>query len=158
AFGGRADVMAVYDPTRKGTVVHSGTYNGNAITMAAGIATLDLLTRDVVDRLNAEGDALRARVREVSAMAGLTLTATGMGSLTGIHPVSGPVTNAAEAAAGDRRILRAIHLSLLRSGIFSAARQFYVLSTAMSPADMGTFISAFTESVHQVAAAARGEP
>ena len=53
AFGGRADVMAVYDPTRKGTVVHSGTYNGNAITMAAGIATLDLLTGDAIDRLNA---------------------------------------------------------------------------------------------------------
>src|SRR4030095_201041 len=74
AFGGRADVMAVYDPTKKGTVAHSGTYNGNAITMAAGIATLDLLTREVVDRLNAAGDALRARVREACQATGLALS------------------------------------------------------------------------------------
>ena len=157
AFGGRADVMAVYDPTKKGTVAHSGTYNGNAITMAAGIATLDLLTREVVDRLNAAGDALRARVREACQATGLPLSVTGMGSLIGIHPVSGPVTNAAEAAAGDRRILRAIHLSLLSRGIFSAARQFYVLSTAMGAEDTSAFMSAFTESTGLVAAAARGE-
>jgi glutamate-1-semialdehyde aminotransferase len=67
------------------------------------------------------------------------------------------VRNAAEAAAGDRRILRAIHLSLLSRGIFSAARQFYVLSTAMSADDTGAFMSAFTESASQVAAAVRGE-
>jgi glutamate-1-semialdehyde 2,1-aminomutase len=34
AFGGRADVMATYDPTLPGTISHSGTYNGNATTMA----------------------------------------------------------------------------------------------------------------------------
>ncbi len=42
AFGGRADVMAIYDPSRPGTIAHSGTYNGNATTMAAGLATLRL--------------------------------------------------------------------------------------------------------------------
>ena len=155
AFGGRADVMAVYDPTRKGSVAHSGTYNGNAITMAAGIATLDLLTREVIDRLNAEGEAVRARVRDACKATGLPLTVTGTGSLIGVHPVAGPVTNAAEAAAGDRRILRALHLGLLSRGIFSAARQFYVLSTAMSAADTVAFVAAFTETIQQVAAAAR---
>jgi glutamate-1-semialdehyde 2,1-aminomutase len=157
AFGGRADVMAVYDPTKKGTVAHSGTYNGNAITMAAGIATLDILTREAIDRLNGEGDALRGRVGDACKATGLPLSVTGMGSLIGIHPVAGPVTNAAEAAAGDRRVLRAVHLSLLSRGIFSAARQFYVLSTAMNGADTDAFMSAFTESINQVAAAARGE-
>ena len=157
AFGGRADVMAVFDPTRKGTVGHSGTYNGNAITMAAGIATLDLLTRDVIERLNGEGDAMRARVTAACRESGLPLTVTGKGSLIGVHPVAGPVRNAAEAAAGDRRILRALHLLLLGRGIFSAARQFYVLSTAMSAADTVAFGTAFTESLGQVAGAVRGE-
>ena len=157
AFGGRADVMSVYDPTKKGTVGHSGTYNGNALTMAAGIATLDLLTRESVGTLNATGGDLRARVNDASSATGLPLTVTGMGSLIGIHPVTGPVRNAAQAAAGDRRILRAIHLGLLSRGIFSAARGFYVLSTAMTPGDLDTFMAAFTESINQVAAAARGE-
>lgn len=155
AFGGRADVMAVYDPTRRGTVAHSGTYNGNAITMAAGIATLDLLTREAIEKLNSAGDSLRRRVSAACRATGLPLTVTGMGSLIGIHPVPGPVTNASEAAAGDRRILRAIHLGLLQRGIFSAARQFFVLSTALDDTHLDRFMSAFTESLGQVAAAAR---
>ena len=157
AFGGRTDVMAVYDPTRSGTVAHSGTYNGNAVTMAAGIATLDLLTRDVIDRLNANGEALAARVRKACSASGLPLTVTGRGSLIGIHPVAGPVTSATEAAGGDRRILRALHLSLLARGIFSAARQFYVLSTAMTPGDSDAFMAAFNESLQPISAAARAD-
>lgn len=157
AFGGRADVMAVYDPTRKGSIAHSGTYNGNAMTMAAGIATLELLTSEAIEKLNAEGDAVRARLRDACKESGLPLTVTGQGSLIGVHPVAGPVRNAAEAASGDRRILRALHMALLQRGIFSAARQFYVLSTAMSARDTITFVAAFRESVLLVAAAARGD-
>jgi len=157
AFGGRADVMAVYDPTRPGSITHSGTYNGNALTMAAGIATLDLLTPDVLERLNVEGASVRARVAAACEASGLPLTVTGMGSLIGVHPVSGPVRNAGEAAAGDRRLLRALHLALLSRGIFSAARQFYVLSTAMSARDTVMFDAAFRESVTLIAAAARGD-
>jgi glutamate-1-semialdehyde 2,1-aminomutase len=125
--------------------------------MAAGIATLDLLTRDVIERLNGEGDAVRARVADACRASGIPLTVTGKGSLIGVHPVPGPVRNAADAAAGDRRVLRALHLALLSRGIFSAARQFYVLSTAMSAHDTVTFVEAFRESVTQIAAAARAE-
>ena len=68
--------------------------------MAAGIATLDLLTRDAIERLNGEGDAVRARVATACRQSGLPLTVTGKGSLIGVHPVAGPVRNAAEAAGG----------------------------------------------------------
>lgn len=40
AFGGRADVTATYGPTRQGTIARARTSNGNAATMAAGLATL----------------------------------------------------------------------------------------------------------------------
>src|SRR5262249_22422831 len=35
AFGGRADVMARYDPSRADAVSHAGTFNNNVISMAA---------------------------------------------------------------------------------------------------------------------------
>ena len=38
AFGGRADVMAAFDPARGGTLTHGGTFNNNVVTMAAGAA------------------------------------------------------------------------------------------------------------------------
>jgi glutamate-1-semialdehyde aminotransferase len=40
AFGGRADIMNLYDPARPGGFHHSGTFNGNPLTMAAGIASV----------------------------------------------------------------------------------------------------------------------
>ena len=45
AFGGRADIMALYDPTGGAPAIpQSGTYNGNPIVMAAGLATLRTMT------------------------------------------------------------------------------------------------------------------
>jgi glutamate-1-semialdehyde 2,1-aminomutase len=41
AFGGREDLMARLDPTSPTTLSHSGTYNDNVLTMAAGIVGLD---------------------------------------------------------------------------------------------------------------------
>ena len=45
AFGGRADVMAVFDPSRPDALPHAGTFNNNVLTMSAGYAGLtELLT------------------------------------------------------------------------------------------------------------------
>ena len=40
AFGGRADVMQAYDPRNPLGLMHSGTFNNNTLTMAAGAATM----------------------------------------------------------------------------------------------------------------------
>jgi glutamate-1-semialdehyde 2,1-aminomutase len=39
AFGGREDVMRVFDPAA-GAIHHGGTFNANPITMAAGVAAM----------------------------------------------------------------------------------------------------------------------
>ena len=50
AFGGRADLMAAFDPHRGGELTHGGTFNNNVVTMAGGVAALsELLTADVLD-------------------------------------------------------------------------------------------------------------
>ncbi|MEA2548192.1 MAG: glutamate-semialdehyde -aminomutase, partial [Chloroflexota bacterium] len=40
AFGGRADVMAIFDARQARAVSHGGTFNGNPVAAAAGLATL----------------------------------------------------------------------------------------------------------------------
>ncbi|MCH8225826.1 MAG: aspartate aminotransferase family protein, partial [Chloroflexi bacterium] len=47
AFGGREDIMELYDPTKGAKVSHAGTFNANPITMLAGAVTLEQLTDDV---------------------------------------------------------------------------------------------------------------
>jgi glutamate-1-semialdehyde 2,1-aminomutase len=79
AVGGRADVMAVFDPQGPTPVGHGGTFSANPVTLAAGKAALDLLGDDEIGRLNALGDLLRARLDEQG------WTVTGRGSLLRIH-------------------------------------------------------------------------
>ena len=40
AFGGRADVLDLFDPARPGALPHAGTFNNNVASMAAGQAGL----------------------------------------------------------------------------------------------------------------------
>jgi glutamate-1-semialdehyde 2,1-aminomutase len=155
AFGGRADIMATYDPTRPNTIGHSGTYNGNAATMAAGIAALELLTRDQIDRLNEMGDSLRSKLQTMADRLELEAIVSGMGSLLHVHFMAPPLENARDASRTDRRLIRLLHLALLNRGIFAASRQMYVLSTAMGNPELGKFVQAFEDSLARIAEAAR---
>src|SRR5207244_5258891 len=81
AFGGRADVMAVFDARRRGAVSHGGTFNGNPVAAAAGLATLRLLTPDVYPRLGALGGRLESGGGGHIAAQGLDAGITTVGSL-----------------------------------------------------------------------------
>ena len=60
AFGGREDIMALFDPSRGPPAIpHPGSHNANPVSLAAGLATLELLTREAVERLNATGERVR---------------------------------------------------------------------------------------------------
>lgn len=76
AFGGRADVMALFDPHRPDPLEHGGTFTANPPTMRAGLTALRLLTSEEIGRINALGDRLRAGV------AALGLEVHGRGSLS----------------------------------------------------------------------------
>ena len=78
AFGGREEIMALFDPSHGPPVIpHPGSYNANPVSLAAGLATLELLTRDAVARLNAIGDRLRAGLDRVFAEAGIPVSSPG---------------------------------------------------------------------------------
>src|SRR5262249_57572091 len=40
AFGGRGDVMDLFDAHRPGALIHSGTFNNNVMTMAGGLVAM----------------------------------------------------------------------------------------------------------------------
>ena len=63
AFGGRADIMALLDPTKQRSLVHAGTFNNNVVSMAAGCAGCKVLSEETTDRLNELGEALKEKVQ-----------------------------------------------------------------------------------------------
>ena len=51
AFGGRADIMDLFDPRRPDALPHAGTFNNNVLTMSAGLAGLtEVYTPDAAAR------------------------------------------------------------------------------------------------------------
>lgn len=70
AFGGRKDIMSMFDP-RYGILGHSGTFNNNVVTMAAGCYGMDIYDEHEVERLNALGEDLRQRIENLLVVHGI---------------------------------------------------------------------------------------
>jgi glutamate-1-semialdehyde 2,1-aminomutase len=81
AFGGREDVLAIFDARRERAVSHGGTFNGNPVAAAAGLATLHELTPDAYERLGQLGDRLTARLGARIAADGLAARVVNVASL-----------------------------------------------------------------------------
>jgi glutamate-1-semialdehyde 2,1-aminomutase len=142
AFGGRADLMERFDPSRPGAIPHAGTFNNAVLTMAAGAAGLTrVYTAGEVPRLNGLGDRLRDRLNAFAARDDLPFLATGYGSLLGLHFTRGPVRRTSDLpAAPDLRAL--LHLHLLEHGYSYARRGFIALSLPIEEADVDGFAAA----------------
>ncbi len=83
AFGGRRDLMSVYDP-RTSSIQHSGTFNNNTLTMNVGYkAMTSIYTDEACTALNALGDYFRASLQKVAT--GTKLAVTGVGSVMTVH-------------------------------------------------------------------------
>jgi glutamate-1-semialdehyde 2,1-aminomutase len=143
AFGGRMDIMALLDP-RGGSpaIPHGGTFNGNPVGAAAGIATLEALTPEVYARLNALGDLVRARVTELCARLGVAVQVTGIGSLFNLHFTADEIYDYQSSRAGANEQSRAAMLALLNEGIFLAPRGMGCISTPMGEAEVEALVDA----------------
>lgn len=147
AFGGRADIMAAFDPASARPVHHSGTFAGNAATMAAGLAALALLDPTEIDRINSLGDTLRRGLRDACEAVGRRAQITGLGSLVGVHFTDEPVRDYRSALRAKRDLTAQLHLALLNRGIFARAGESFFLSTAMTDRDIDDTVSSFREAL-----------
>jgi len=142
AFGGRSDVMAQFDP-RTGSLSHSGTFNNNVMTMAAGYAGLTkLFTPEAAGALAERGEAMRARLNTLCAKEGVALQFTGVGSLMNAHFLRGKVRRVDDLAVIDGRLRQLLFFHLLSQGIYASPRGFVVLSLPLPDADIDRFVAA----------------
>jgi glutamate-1-semialdehyde 2,1-aminomutase len=139
--GGRSDVMAAFDATA-GTpkIPHAGTFNGNPVTMRAGLATLRDLGPAAYDRLNQRGSDLRQRLQGLGNRYGVPIQVTGAGSLFGIHWSAEPITDYRSAARANKSLSYKFFLHALNNGVFFTTRGGGCLSMPMTDTDMGAFL------------------
>lgn len=147
-FGGREDVMAQFHP-ETGTLKHSGTFNGNPATMAAGAALLDRLDADRIETLNERGDRLRDRLEDVADSIDVPVRVTGDGSLFQIHFTDDPVLDHGSSTAGEPPSDE-LFIRMRNGGILIAPRGMANLSTAMDDGDLDAFVDAFSTSLEAI--------
>ena len=144
AFGGRRELMELFDPSRPGALPHAGTFNNNILTMAAGIAGLEEVLGDsALAALNARGDRLRAALQAVASPYGWC--SSGKGSMVGLHPVPGPVRSPRDLAGADDRLRELLFLDLLERGWYMARRGFIALSLEVGDDDVDGFVAAVAD-------------
>ena len=142
AFGGRADIMDHLAPL--GPVYQAGTLSGNPIAMAAGIATLELLTKRSYAALEASGARLETGMRDAAKSAGVPVQFNRCGSMFCSYFTDRPVWNLADALKSDRARFAKFFHGMLAGGIYLAPSQFEAgfISTAHTPADIEKTIRA----------------
>ena len=142
AYGGRRDLMEMVAPI--GPVYQAGTLSGHPLAMAAGAATLRLLTPEIYAGLEATGAALEAGLAEAAAEAGATVAITRVGSLLTVFFRDGAPVNAAQAFESDRAAYARFFGVMLDAGILLAPSQFeaWFLSAAHRPAELDLTLAA----------------
>ena len=119
AFGGRADIMAQYDPTAGAPKIpQSGTYNANPLAMVAGLAALRALTPEAYQKLQATTRSLGLKLEAVFAQAGIQAQITVVGSIFRIHFLPAPPRNYREAALDDETLHKWLFFWLINHSIY----------------------------------------
>ena len=143
AYGGRREIMEMIAPL--GPVYQAGTLSGNPLAMAAGLATLKLLSETgVYDGLEATATKLEHGLTEAAREAEIPTFFSRVGSMMTTFFTGEEVTDYATARTSNTALYASYFRSMLESGVYLAPSQFEAgfVSTAHSNSDLDQTIKA----------------
>ena len=150
AFGGRSDIMELFDPTSGAAIPHAGTFNANPVTMAAGEVVMNHLTPEVYDRMNALGGELRAKLSAVFDEFEVPAQVTGIGSLFGIHFTPGEIRDYRSVVNSDQTMRKALFTGLLNEGILLQTGTAGAMNSLTTTDDIDSLVDATRRVVERV--------
>jgi glutamate-1-semialdehyde 2,1-aminomutase len=131
AFGGRADIMDRLAPD--GDVYQAGTLSGNPVAMAAGIKTMELLSRPgTYERLDELGARLEKGLIDAAARVGAAACSNRVGSAMTLFFTQGPVTDYASAKRSDTARYGQFYTAMRERGIYLAPSQFEAMFVSLA--------------------------
>lgn len=117
AYGGRRDIMEHLEPI--GKVYQAGTFSGNPVTMAGGIATLELLTNPALyEHLESVSRRLFDGLQPEISRNGWPVQLQRVGSMFSLILADQPVQNFRDSLRIDSARFAHLYHELLRSGIY----------------------------------------
>jgi glutamate-1-semialdehyde 2,1-aminomutase len=122
AYGGRQEVMNVVAPL--GPVYQAGTLSGNPVAVSAGLATLELLTAELYQRLEETSSALENGLARAIVDRGIAARVQRVGSMLTVFFRKEPVRSWNDAVTCDTKKFASWHAGLLSRGIYWPPSQF----------------------------------
>ena len=154
AVGGRDAILSLFDASRgRPAMPHAGTFNANPVTMAAGVASLALLTRPEIDRLNQLSAAVRTRLAASFEQSDEDAQVLGMGSFFQITMTRRRYKDyrgywdCVESNAVTKERQQRLYGELLRRGILLTTSGVGTISTPMSERHVELLVGSVTEIV-----------
>jgi len=147
AFGGRADIMDRFDARQPGALTHGGTFNGNPVGAAAGLATLAELVPDRYDELAGRAERLRNAVAAEATGTGVAVRLDTVASLFQIRLGDETATSAVATGTGAADLF----VGLLLEGFYLAPRGMGAIATPATDADVDELAAAIIRVAAQVA-------
>ncbi len=149
AYGGRAEIMKMISPS--GPVYQAGTLSGNPVAMAAGIAALGEIRKDLgrYDRLADTTRNLCGTIRSAARAAGVEVAVSSACGMFTVFFGPGPIVRAADARKADPKKFGRFFNAMRRKGILLPPSQFEAafLSFAHGPGELRTIASAIAASL-----------
>ena len=150
AICGTEDAMAVFSH-EDGHPLNpsSGTFTGNPVSMAAGLATMDALTPEAYQRLEEAGEQARAGLRRAFEQAGRPGQVTGVGAMFQIHFHDRPMADyrSAFATPTENAMAKAVHRDMLDRGFILSPRCSGFLSSVMTESEITTLGEALADTL-----------
>jgi len=153
AFGGRPDLMAHVAP--EGPVYQAGTYSGNPVAMAAGLATMQVLESDpaLFQRVEARAALLAAGLREILQRRQISGAVNQVGSMWTLFFGPARVATMADVRTADRERFARFFRGMLERGVYlpPSAFESAFLSDAHREEEIDRTLEAADESMGGVA-------
>ena len=128
AYGGREDIMAMVAP--EGSVYQAGTLSGNPLSMAAGIATLELLDNpSVYQKLDRMGKKLEHGIMAAAKESGVSITINRCGSMLSLFFSDQNMSCFEDVKSSKTDLFPKFHFEMMENGVYlppSAYETFFV--------------------------------
>jgi glutamate-1-semialdehyde 2,1-aminomutase len=124
AFGGKKEVMEQVSPL--GRVYQAGTFNGNPISVAAGLETLKILSKkpEIYEQLKRKGDRLRKSLQDIIEDRRVAVQVSGLESMFQIFFTKNAVTDYESVQTSDRTQFMNYQRNLMKQRVFVPPSQF----------------------------------
>jgi glutamate-1-semialdehyde 2,1-aminomutase len=153
AVTGSAAMMA---PLVKGGLSQRGTYNGNPLCTAAGVACLDYLAAhadDVYPRMDRYALAIATQVRDTARRVGAAVAANYVGPCVQLFAGTSDVPTLKALGTVDKEATLDLTALLLQHGVATLPRGIMYLSTAHTEDDLARTLAALDAAIEMFARA-----